>query len=383
MEWITVHAKTLDEAISKAAMEINTPSYNLEYKVKQEASTGIFGLFSKECVIEARKKPEQAENKPVEKQAEKTAAPKPAPAAPVVKESTKEEKAVRTPAPEAGKKPEEAPKKSEAAEEKTARPAKESAENSGESRPERDGQRRRRRGDRNDNRSRDRQPRQPRPEKEAFAEEKEVPEKKEVVLKPMTQEEKEGCEKAALEFLKQIFGAMGIEVEMNVVVAGEEREVTVEMAGADMGILIGKRGQTLDSLQYLVSLVVNKTCGDYVRVKLDTENYRARRKDTLESLAKNIAYRVKRSRKSVSLEPMNPYERRIIHAALQNDKYVTTRSEGEDPYRHVVISLKREARNDRRDNRRNQNRQTAPVTEHQDMEMQQTSAAAEEQENQE
>ena len=112
--------------------------------------------------------------------------------------------------------------------------------------------------------------------------------------------------------------------------------------------LIGKRGQTLDSLQYLVSLVVNKESEDYLRVKLDTENYRERRKETLETLAKNIAYKVKRTRRSVSLEPMNPYERRIIHSALQNDKYVFTRSEGEEPFRHVVIALKREERSERR-----------------------------------
>ena len=125
--------------------------------------------------------------------------------------------------------------------------------------------------------------------------------------------------------------------------------MNIDLSGEDMGILIGKRGQTLDSLQYLVSLVVNKKSENYVRVKLDTENYRERRKETLETLAKNIAYKVKRTKRSVSLEPMNPYERRIIHAALQNDKYVTTRSEGEDPFRHVIISLKREGRRERSD----------------------------------
>lgn len=122
----------------------------------------------------------------------------------------------------------------------------------------------------------------------------------------------------------------------------EEKELSINLAGDDMGILIGKRGQTLDSLQYLVSLVVNRESEDYIRVKLDTENYRERRKETLETLAKNIAYKVKRTRRSVSLEPMNPYERRIIHSALQNDKYVVTRSEGEEPFRHVVISLKKD-----------------------------------------
>ena len=117
-------------------------------------------------------------------------------------------------------------------------------------------------------------------------------------------------------------------------------KLDIELAGEEMGVLIGKRGQTLDSLQYLVSLVVNKYSDEYIRVKIDTENYRERRKETLENLAKNIAYKVKRTRKTVSLEPMNPYERRVIHSALQNDRYVTTHSEGEEPYRRVVVTLK-------------------------------------------
>ena len=115
----------------------------------------------------------------------------------------------------------------------------------------------------------------------------------------------------------------------------------IDLSGEEMGILIGKRGQTLDSLQYLVSLVINKKSEDYIRVKVDTENYRARRKETLENLAKNIAYKVKRTKRPVSLEPMNPFERRIIHSALQSDKYVTTHSEGEEPFRRVVVTLKR------------------------------------------
>ena len=118
--------------------------------------------------------------------------------------------------------------------------------------------------------------------------------------------------------------------------------MSIDLAGPEMGILIGKRGQTLDSLQYLTSLVANKSSEEYVRVKLDTENYRERRKETLEHLAKNIAYKVKRTKKSVSLEPMNPYERRVIHSALQNDKYVCTKSEGEEPFRHVVVILKKD-----------------------------------------
>ena len=152
----------------------------------------------------------------------------------------------------------------------------------------------------------------------------------------------------AVEFLNSVFDAMGISVDVETKLNEEEKELEVNLTGGEMGILIGKRGQTLDSLQYLVSLVVNKKTDEYLRVKLDTENYRARRKETLETLAKNIAYKVKRTKRSVALEPMNPYERRIIHSALQNDKYVFTRSEGEEPFRHVVISLKREERRERR-----------------------------------
>lgn len=142
-------------------------------------------------------------------------------------------------------------------------------------------------------------------------------------------------------FLNDVFAAMNIEVVVNVEYDEKERNMNIDLAGEDMGMLIGKRGQTLDSLQYLVSLVVNKETEEYVRVKVDTENYRERRKATLENLAKNMAHKVKRIRRNVSLEPMNPYERRIIHAALQDDKYVTTHSEGDEPYRRVVITPKR------------------------------------------
>ena len=151
-----------------------------------------------------------------------------------------------------------------------------------------------------------------------------------------------------MDFLSKIFSSMNIEVSIAAAYNEEEQELSINLEGEDMGILIGKRGQTLDSLQYLVSLIVNKGTDGYLRVKLDTENYRERRKETLETLAKNIAYKVKRTKRPVSLEPMNPYERRIIHAALQNDKYVTTRSEGEEPFRHVVIALKKEAVSERK-----------------------------------
>ena len=149
-------------------------------------------------------------------------------------------------------------------------------------------------------------------------------------------------EDTAREFLDDVFRAMKMTVVTDVKFNEEEGFLDVDLSGDDMGVLIGKRGQTLDSLQYLVSLVVNRESEEYIRVKVDTENYRKRRKETLENLAKNIAYKVKRTKRSVSLEPMNPYERRIIHSSLQNDKYVTTHSEGEEPYRHVVVTLKKQ-----------------------------------------
>ena len=146
-----------------------------------------------------------------------------------------------------------------------------------------------------------------------------------------------------VEFLSSIFDAMKMEVEILVAVNEEEHIIEVELKGDDMGILIGKRGQTLDSLQYLTNLAINKHSDEYYKVKIDTEDYRKRRKETLENLAKNISFKVKRTRRPFTLEPMNPYERRIIHSALQNDKYVATRSEGEEPYRKVVIYLKKNA----------------------------------------
>lgn len=161
-------------------------------------------------------------------------------------------------------------------------------------------------------------------------------------------------EKVGKEFLEKVLKEMKIEAEIQTEVR-EGNLLDINIVGQDMGVLIGKRGQTLDSLQYLVSLVVNKESSVYVKVKLDTENYRERRKETLENLAKNIAYKVKRSKHPVSLEPMNPYERRIIHSALQYDKYVDTHSEGEEPYRRVVVTLKSNMRDHNRSYNKNYN----------------------------
>lgn len=268
---ITVHAKTVGDAITKAAIELGTASDNIHYEVIEKGSSGLFGFIgAKDAVISARvMEPEEIEK--AKNDALKASVKKEEKAAvkeekkPVVKEPVKTEK-----------------KAEKKAEPKSA-PAKETTAKGG--------------------------------------------------LDPVGSAEK---------FLKDTFAAMGMEVQIDASFDEGEKELSVNMTGDDMGILIGKRGQTLDSLQYLVSLVVNKESEGYVRVKLDTENYRERRKETLETLAKNIAYKVKRTKRSVSLEPMNPYERRIIHSALQSDRYVVTRSEGEEPFRHVVISLKRE-----------------------------------------
>ncbi len=152
---------------------------------------------------------------------------------------------------------------------------------------------------------------------------------------------KESFEEIIQEFLEKLFNMMEIEAVVDVSYNDEEKTMDINLTGPEMGVLIGKRGQTLDALQKIAQSVLNKHSEEFIRVKLDTENYRARRKDTLENLAKNIAYKVKRTKKSVVLEPMNPYERRIIHSALQNDKYVSTRSEGEEPFRRVVIYYNR------------------------------------------
>ena len=149
------------------------------------------------------------------------------------------------------------------------------------------------------------------------------------------------------EYLETLFKAMDIQADIKIEFNETDNLLDIDVEGPEMGILIGKRGQTLDALQYLISLAVNKKSDSYIRVKLDTENYRARRKETLENLAKNIAFKVKRTKRSFALEPMNPYERRIIHATLQNDKYVSTRSEGEEPYRKVIVYLKKYDRNNK------------------------------------
>lgn len=271
---IRVSAKTVDDAITEALIQLGVTSDRLEYEVIEKGSAGFLGIGMKQAVIEARRKPEPKEEKVEE---------------PVVEEPVKAE-----------------PKKVE-----TVQPQKAAAEKKADE-----------------------------PQKAAFekAVEKEVKEevKKETKLVEVQPQTIEAVE----DFLKNTMKAMDMEVELKTEI-DQDGALCVDMSGEHMGILIGKRGQTLDSLQYLANRVANKHQEGYVRVKLDTENYRARREETLRHLAKNIAYKVKRNRRPVALEPMNPYERRIIHSALQSDPYVMTHSEGEEPFRKVVITLKK------------------------------------------
>ena len=271
---IRVSAKTVDDAITEALIQLGVTSDRLEYEVIEKGSAGFLGIGMKQAVIEARRKPEPKEEKVEE---------------PVVEEPVRVE-----------------PKKVE-----VVQPQKAAAEKKVDE-----------------------------PQKAAFekAVEKEV--KEEVKKETKLVEVQPQTIKAVEDFLKNTMKAMDMEVELKTEI-DQDGALCVDMSGEHMGILIGKRGQTLDSLQYLANRVANKHQEGYVRVKLDTENYRARREETLRHLAKNIAHKVKRNRRPVALEPMNPYERRIIHSALQSDPYVMTHSEGEEPFRKVVITLKK------------------------------------------
>ena len=299
MEYIEVTGKSVEEAITNACTKLGIPSDKLDYEVIDKGNSGFLGIFnSKPAKIKAREKQEETVVEQVNAEE-----PKKASEAPVHAEKKFEKKADNF-------------KKAEPKKEFKAEPKKEFKK---EYKP----------ADNHKN-----------------AEVKEVPKAEEQPkAEPFTAEQKEVIKKDIQTFLNNMFGAMSMEVKADITFDDEENSVNVDLSGDNMGVLIGKRGQTLDSIQYLTSLVINKNSEKYVRVKLDTENYRKRRKDTLESLAKNIAYKVKGSRRPVSLEPMNPYERRIIHSALQADKFVSTRSEGEEPFRHVVVYLERENNN--------------------------------------
>ncbi len=278
MDYIKISAKSLEECITEACIQLSVTSDNLEYEVIQEAKTMLFGLKSQDEIIRAWVKgtnseatEEISEKASLEEQVDN-----------IIKETSSKNENKKNAAPKNSKKSH----TSEKVEKNVAE-----------------------------------------------VENKEVKE-------PVYVYDHEFINKAK-EFSANVFESMHMKVAVDAKYNETDKVLEVELSGDEMGVLIGKRGQTLDSIQYLISLVVNRGSEDYIHVKVDTENYRSRRKATLENLAKNVAYKVRKNRSAVSLEPMNPYERRIIHSALQADKYVTTHSEGEEPFRRVVITLKK------------------------------------------
>ncbi len=338
MEYREFTAKSADEAITQACLELGVTSDRLEYDVVQEATNGFLGIGSKPAIIRARARSQEEIDKEQEIIA---AAEKADQESVVIKALQQEETESRIITSD------EIEKRAAAAAARARREA-DGDTDVGEEPIHRERTRENRRKDRRDRKGVGSR-REARPgREESLRGQEEVPAvhhepskpKPERVVKQRTPEEAEELKNAAETFLKDVFGAMGIEAEIAVDYNYEEGAVNCTFSGSEMGLLIGKRGQTLDSLQYLTSLVVNKNTDDYVRVKLDTEDYRSRRADTLNNLARNIAYKVKKTRRPVALEPMNPYERRIIHSALQGNKYVETYSEGEEPYRHVVVAPK-------------------------------------------
>ena len=317
-EFIQFSAKTKNEAITKACIELGVSSDQLDIEVVSEGSSGFFGIGSKPAIIKARKINIVSEDEELqeivdtvkvdaikEEQNKKPARP-----------YAKTEKTARASEPAKEKASVKETKEPKETKEKQPRPAKEKNFKERPARP-----------------AKEKMPKEPREEKPK------QPKPVEIITDPAEIKE---IEERAVVFLRDVFASMNLgEVEITSKYNTSDGCLEVAFEGEDMGILIGKRGQTLDSLQYLTSLVVNKGKANYIRVKLDTEDYRRRRKETLENLARGIAYKVKKTRKPVILEPMNPYERRIIHSALQGNKYVETVSEGEEPYRHVVVKLKR------------------------------------------
>ena len=295
MDYITVSARTLDDAITEALVQLGVTSDKLDYEVIEKGSAGFLGIGVKQAVIKARKKKEETV---------------------AAAEETEEKKESAEPAEEKKERKEKNPKKEH--NKKNYRNKKDAREGKGgkeykDSRYQEKGM------------------------KEDEKEEVKSVIKKEIPLAPVQEVTIETCKK----FIQDVLSCLDMKDVTVTTSVDDEGALSINMDGPDMGILIGKRGQTLDSLQYLTNRVANKMQDGYVRVKLDTEDYRRRRKQTLENLAKNIAGKVKRTRRSVFLEPMNPYERRIIHSALQSDSAVSTHSEGEEPYRRVVVTLAR------------------------------------------
>ena len=340
-EYIEITEKTVDDAITTACQRLSVTSNRLDYIIVQKEKSGFLGIGAKPAIIKARVKDDAAQAilddviGKVEKKVQKDFAAKIA--------KTEEKKEAAAPAAKPEKKSPVKPEKEAKAEKKETEKAEKSEKKELKDK-EKENKKTAKKNKKKSSAPKKSEaaaavPAVPVPEEEVKA--APAPKKKAVVPQ-LTDEKIAEIKKAAHDFLVGVFKTMDMDVEITEDYQKDTGILTVNMEGEDMGILIGKRGQTLDSLQYLVSLVVNKDVDGYIHVKADTENYRERRKKTLENLARNIAFKVKRTRQPVALEPMNPYERRIIHSALQNEKYITTYSEGEEPYRKVVVALKKD-----------------------------------------
>ena len=354
-EYIEITEKTLEEAITTACRKLSVTSDRLDYVVIQREKSGFLGIGAKPAIIKARAKVSSQTAQAIlddvlskaEKRIQKENTAKDNSKEKDLKEKNTKEKSISA----------DVKKKVEKKAEKIEKAVK--SENKEKEKAEKSEQKDREKEAKKNNKKKNKKAASQKktlqeadtsvknaPEAAAAAEkeaEKESPApKKKAAVPQLTDEKIAEIKKTANTFLTDVFKAMDMDVEISEDYQKDTGVLTVNMEGEDMGVLIGKRGQTLDSLQYLVSLVVNKGVDGYIHVKADTENYRERRKKTLENLAKNIAFKVKRTRQPVALEPMNPYERRIIHSSLQNEKYITTYSEGEEPYRKVVVALKKD-----------------------------------------
>ena len=361
-EYIEITEKTLEEAITTACRKLSVTSDRLDYVVIQREKSGFLGIGAKPAIIKARAKVSAQTAQAIlddviskaEKRIQKENTAKDSMKEKALKDKTPKESVSKT---ETEKASADAKKKAEKKAEKIEKAVK--SENKEKEKAEKTEQKDREKEAKKNNKKKNKKaasqkkasqeadPAVKNATEAAAAVEKDAESeapapKKKAAVPQLTDEKIAEIKKTANTFLTDVFKAMDMDVEISEDYQKETGVLTVNMEGEDMGVLIGKRGQTLDSLQYLVSLVVNKGVDGYIHVKADTENYRERRKKTLENLAKNIAFKVKRTRQPVALEPMNPYERRIIHSSLQNEKYITTYSEGEEPYRKVVVALKKD-----------------------------------------
>ncbi|MCR5214484.1 MAG: KH domain-containing protein [Eubacterium sp.] len=301
MEFREFTGKTVDDALIEAATTLGIASSELEVEIVSKGTGGFLGIGAKPAVINARPKQEVSDDLDD-----------------ILANAKKPSRSGKNPVKPAAPKKEEVKPETKSEEVKYAAPKKEEKTTEYQ-----------------------------KPATESFNDSKEYSKDNNEDL------DKEDLQPAEIddsiidetkEYIKKIFDAMELESTIEISLDKMTRTMNIDVEGPEMGIIIGKRGQTLDALQYLISLFVNKKSETYIRVKLDTENYRERRRETLENLAKNIAFKVKKSRRSFALEPMNPYERRIIHSTLQGDRYVTTKSEGEEPYRKVIVYPKKNGR---------------------------------------